>query len=320
MKVEGFGAMPQVQNAPKSTVVEEVCNANQFFDFEKQKVQVLTLDQLKRTIKENRGDDGTCPHGIYHFALIEKVLDMCAQHNYDAEVYDLFATNNRDKQTPGVSLDPEREKKYGERAVEAHTLRRVYANIRLKNFDTPELTTNLAISYTQAGLQVGFGRNVKICHNQCMLSADRFASDYAARKDYPKQSLQQMLATIGGWLTDAEHLVITDDATIEKMKNSILTAEQLFTTIGMLKTLRVQYDTAIKRIRRMGNIYPLNDAQLSKFTENLLTKQVDNGRVSAWDFYNAATDIYKPSTAETNNILPQNISMVEFMREREIFV
>lgn len=319
MKIEGFGTMPQVQNAPKSKVVEEVRNANQFFDFEKQKVQVLTLDQLKRTIKENRGDDGTCPHGIYHFALIDEVMDMCAKHNYEAEVYDLFATNNRDKQTPGVSLDPEREKKYGERAVEAHTLRRVYANIRLKNFDTPELTTNLALSYTQAGLQVGFGRNVKICHNQCMLSADRFVSDYTVRKDYPKQGLQQMLQTIGGWLTDAEHLVITDDATIEKMKQSILTAEQLFTTIGMLKTLRVQYDTAIKRIRRQGNIYPLNDAQLSKFTENLLTQQIDNGRVSAWDFYNAATDIYKPSTAETNNILPQNISMVEFMREREIF-
>ncbi len=319
MRISDFGAMPQAMNAPKSEVATEIRNANQFFDFEKQKVQVLTLDQLKRTIKENKGDDRSCPHGIYHFALIEQVLEMCNQHGYDAEVYDLFATNNRDKQTPGVSLNPDLEKEYGERAVEAHTLRRVYANIRLKNFDTPELTTNLAISYTQAGLQAGFGRNVKICHNQCMLAADRFISDYRARKDVPGVGLSQLLSTIGGWLTDAEHLVITDDSTIAKMKDALLTAEQLFTTIGMLKTLRVQYDTNVKRIRRQGNIYPLNDAQLSKFTENLLIKQVDEGRISAWDFYNAATDIYKPSTAETNNILPQNLSMVEFMREREIF-
>ena len=320
MKISEFGASAQVENAPAKAAVEEIRSANQFFDFEKQKVQVLTLDQLKRTIKENKGDDRSCPHGIYHFALIEQVMEMCAQHGYDAEVYDLFATNNRDKQTPGVSLNPDLEKKYGERAVEAHTLRRVYANIRLKNFDTPELTTNMAISYTQAGLQIGFGRNVKICHNQTMLSPDRFVSDYRAKKDVPGVELSQIFSIIGGWLTDAEHLVISDDETIDKMKNSVLTAEQLFTTIGILKTIRVQYDTAIKRIRRQGNIYPLNDAQLSKFAENLLVKQVDEGRITAWDFYNAATDIYKPSTAETNNILPQNLSMVEFMRQHEMFV
>ena len=320
MKIEGFGTVPQTVTAPKSEVVTEIRNANQFFDFEKQKVQQLTLDQLTRTIKENRGDDRTCPHGIYHFALIQKVLDMCAEHGYDAEVYDLFATNNRDKQTPGVSLDPEREKKYGERAVEAHTLRRVYANIRLKNFDTEELTTNMAISYTQRGLQIGFGRNVKICHNQCMLGSGRFVSDYQAHSQATKATLDGILQTVGNWLSDAEHLVISDDETIEKMKASILTAEQLFTTIGMLKTIRVQNDTPIKKIRRNGDIYPLSDTQLTKFTESLLVKQVEEGRISAWDFYNCATDIYKPGTADNTLILPQNLSMMTFMREQEIFV
>ena len=61
MRISDFGAMPQAMNAPKSEVATEIRNANQFFDFEKQKVQVLTLDQLKRTIKENKGDDRSCP-------------------------------------------------------------------------------------------------------------------------------------------------------------------------------------------------------------------------------------------------------------------
>ena len=320
MKINSFGSMPQTETAPVSTVETTVRNENQFFDFDKQKVQVLTLEQLKRTNKENRGDDRSCPHGIYHFALIQQILDMCNEHGYDAEVYDLFATNNRDKQTPGVSLYPELEQRYGERAVEAHTLRRVYANIRLKNFDTPELTTNLAVSYTQKGIQVGFGRNVKICHNQCMLGSGRFASDYSARKDMPKMGLESILKTVGGWLTDAEHIVITDDDTIERMKQTVLTAEQLYVILGMLMAIRVQSDTAIKNIRRSGNIYPLNQAQLSQFTEALLVKQHDEGRITAWSFYNCATDLYKPSTAETNLILPQNLSMVEFMRQQEIFV
>ena len=320
MRINDFGAQPQVINAPASTVATEVRNENQFFNFEVEKVQALTLEQLKRTNKENRGDDRSCPHGIYHFALIQQVLDMCNEHGYDAEVYDLFATNNRDKQTPGVSLYPELEQRFGERAVEAHTLRRVYANIRLKNFDTPELTTNLAISYTQKGIQVGFGRNVKICHNQCMLGSGRFVSDYQARTDVPKVGLETILKTIGGWLTDAEHLVIQDDETIERMKQAVLTAEQIYTILGMLMTMRVMTDTSIKKIRRNGNAYPLNQAQLSKFTESLLVKQKDEGRITAWSLYNCATDLYKPDTAETNLILPQNLSMMEFLRQQEIFV
>ncbi len=320
MKISDFGTMPAVENQPKAEASVLLRNENQFFDFETQKVQVLTLDQLKRTNKENRGDDRSCPHGIYHFALIQQVLDMCKEHGYDAEVYDLFATNNRDKQTPGVSLYPELEKRYGERAVEAHTLRRVYANIRLKDFDTPELTTNLAISYTQKGIQVGFGRNVIICHNQTMLGSGRFIADHAARPGMAKVGLDTILSTIGGWLTDAEHLVISDDETIERMKNTVLTAEQLYTILGLLVTIRVATDTSIKSIRRNGAVYPLNQAQLTKFTESLLVKQHEEGRITAWSFYNCATDLYKPTSAETNLILPQNLAMMEFMREQEIFV
>lgn len=318
MKVQGFGSMPQSVIAQNVAEVE-VKNENQFFDFEQRKVQELTLDQLKRTIKENRGDDRSCPHGIYHFALIQEVMDMCSEFGYNAEVYDLFATNNRDKQTPGVSLNPEIEAKFGERAVEAHTLRRVYANIRLRDFDTDEVTTNLAVSYTQKGLQIGFGRNVKICHNQCMLNPECYTSDYTTRPDQKKTSLQGMLDTVRSWLTNARNIIIQDDETIEKMKASILTPEQIYTVLGMLMSIRVAHDTSIKKIRYTGDIYPLNQAQLSKFTENLLLKQKEEGHITAWGFYNAATDLYKPHTAETNLILTQNMSMVDFMRQYELY-
>lgn len=318
MKVQGFGTMPQAVTTQHVAEVE-VKNENQFFDFEQRKVQELTLDQLKRTVKENRGDDRSCPHGIYHFALVQQILDMCAEHGYNAEVYDLFATNNRDKQTPGVSLNPEIEAKYGERAVEAHTLRRVYANIRLKDFDTDEVTTNLAVSYTQKGIQLGFGRNVMICHNQCMLHADCYTSDYSTRPDQAKQTLDGMLKTVGTWLTNAQNIVISDDETIERMKNAILSPEDIYKVLGMLMSIRVAHDTSIKKIRYTGDIYPLNQAQLSKFTENLLLKQKDEGRITAWSFYNAATDLYKPETAETNLILTQNMAMVDFMRQYELF-
>lgn len=140
---------------------------NKFFDFEKAKVQTLSLDQLARTHKEN-DIYGKPLRGIYHYDLLNQIIGMCNAQNYDVEVYDLFAAQNKDRNTPGVVLLPQVEAQYGERAVEAHILRRVFANIRITNFDDADHTTNLAVAFHQKGIQVGFGNMVMICHNQCM--------------------------------------------------------------------------------------------------------------------------------------------------------
>lgn len=50
-------------------------NMNQFLDFETSKVQILTIDQLERTEKEN-DVYGKPLKGIYHFDLIHQVEDF----------------------------------------------------------------------------------------------------------------------------------------------------------------------------------------------------------------------------------------------------
>lgn len=87
----------------------------------------------------------------------------------------------------------------------------------------------------------------------------------------------------------------------------------------MLTSIRIACDTQDKEIRYTGGIYPLNQAQICKFTEGLLLEQKHQGRVTAWALYNVATNLYKPQSAETNLIMPQNMAMVNFMREQEIF-
>lgn len=312
MNNAAFG-MPQVVEVPQAVEVIEQVDNNHFFDFEKAKVQSLTLEQLKRTVRENDGEKGVALHGIYHFELIDRIVSACNAHGYEVEIYDMFATNNRDKQTPGVSLYPELEAKFGERSVEAHSIRRLYTNIRLRDFDTSELTTNLAVSYTQKGIQIGIGRNVKICHNQCMMSAERYISDFSV-KDLKgiRVKPEEMLTTVDGWLANLRSIVESDDEKIRRMKSTILTPAQVLLIIGLLTSIRVQNDTSIKEIQR-NVIYPLNQAQICRFTEQLLLEQHNVGQISAWQMYNAATNLYKPATAEQTLILPQNIKFVDFM-------
>lgn len=289
-------------------------NDRQFFDFDISKVQTLTLEQLARTEKEN-DYNGNPLMGIYHFQLIQQIQEMCAERGYRAEIWDLFAANNKDRRAPGVSRLPQKEEKFGERAIEAHILRRVYCNIRLYDLDKGEgdeaITTNLAISFHQKGLQVGIGRNVVICHNQTMLNREQYAATY---KDGSTMGvgLSELLEKVSIWLDNLRNITAEDDEKIEKMKRREISAQEMFTIIGMLTALRVASETKHKEIRN-GATIPLNQAQIGRITEKMMLAYNHKGKVTAWDFYNAATDMYKSATLDQPMILSQNLAMVDFL-------
>lgn len=305
--------------AEDMVAVPSSVNEDKFFDFEKAKTQTITLEQLSRTHRE---DDvyGNPLRGIYHFDLFNKVIDECTELGYNVEVYDMFAAQNRDRQSPGVVRLPQVEAVKGQHAVEAHILRRVYANIRITDFDNDETTTNVAVAFHQKGIQIGFGPNVMICHNQCMLSPELYMSSYSEKgKKGSGMDVAAMLDTLKSWLVDARHIIETDRERIAKMKETRITAEQMFLLIGLMTATRVKADTSRKSIRE--NItYPLNQSQITLFTEDMLEAYHDKEFVTAWDMYNSATNLYKANRMDIPALLPQNRAMVNFMRDNGLII
>lgn len=305
--------------AEDMVAVPSSVNEDKFFDFEKAKTQAITLEQLSRTHRE---DDvyGNPLRGIYHFDLFNKVIDECTELGYNVEVYDMFAAQNRDRQSPGVVRLPQVEAVKGQHAVEAHILRRVYTNIRITDFDNDETTTNVAVAFHQKGIQIGFGPNVMICHNQCMLSPELYMSSYSEKgKKGSGMEVAAMLDTLKSWLVDARHIIETDRERIVKMKETRITAEQMFLLIGLMTATRVKADTSRKSIRE--NItYPLNQSQITLFTEDMLEAYHDKEFVTAWDMYNSATNLYKANKMDIPALLPQNRAMVNFMKANGLII
>lgn len=305
--------------AEDMVAVPSSVNEDKFFDFEKAKTQAITLEQLSRTHRE---DDvyGNPLRGIYHFDLFNKVIDECTELGYNVEIYDMFAAQNRDRQSPGVVRLPQVEAVKGQHAVEAHILRRVYANIRITDFDNDETTTNVAVAFHQKGIQIGFGPNVMICHNQCMLSPELYMSSYSEKgKKGSGMDVAAMLDTLKSWLVDARHIIETDRERIAKMKETRITAEQMFLLIGLMTATRVKADTSRKSIRE--NItYPLNQSQITLFTEDMLEAYHDKEFVTAWDMYNSATNLYKANRMDIPALLPQNRAMVNFMKANGLII
>ena len=268
----------------------------------------MTLDTLRRTHKEN-DIYGNPVKGIYHYEVIERMTDICKKYNLNYEVEEIFAAQNKNKAQPGVVVLPQVEEKYGENAVEAHVLRRVYATIRIKNWETDELTTTLVVAFHQDGIQAAIGPCVLVCHNQCILSPERSVSNYGKEK----VSTEELFDRVDGWLSNFEEQMNEDRERIRRLKEKTITPVEMYAYIGLLTALRVSHDSSDKRLSSTVETYPLNQSQISIFTEDLLKLSQEKQTLTAWDVYNCATELYKPGKTDLPAMIPQNGALAEMM-------
>ena len=288
-----------------------VMERQQQFDFQKNGIEVMNFETLQRTYKEN--DIYNNPvQGIYHYQVIRRMMDICEKYNLDYEVEEIFAAQNRNKTQPGVSILPQVEQTHGEKAVEAHILRRIFATIRIRDWETDELTTTLVVAYHQDGIQAAIGPCVKICHNQCILSPQRSICNYGKKK----VTTDELFETVDGWLANFEVNMNEDIERIQRLKRRIVPMEEIYLYIGLLTALRVSHDSSDRNLSSTVETYPLNQSQISIFTEEVLKLAMSKGQITAWDLYNVATEIYKPGKTDFPALIPQNGAMAELLLSR----
>ncbi|OUP08611.1 DUF932 domain-containing protein, partial [Mediterranea sp. An20] len=261
----------------------------QQFDFQNNGIEVMNFETLQRTYKEN-DIYGKPVQGIYHYQVLQRMTDICEKYNLDYEVEEIFAAQNRNKTQPGVSILPQVEQTHGEKAVEAHILRRIFATIRIKDWETNELTTTLVVAYHQDGIQAAIGPCVKICHNQCILSPERSVCNYGKNK----VTTEGVFETVDGWLANFEVNMNEDIGRIQRMKRRTVSLEEIYMYIGLLTAMRVAHDSSDRNLSSSVETYPLNQGQISVFTEEVLKLFNEKGQITTWDLYNVATEIYKP--------------------------
>ena len=310
-------AQNSIAEATQETAVA-IIDQDHFKPWDECKTQDITLDQLRRTNRELNG--GQPMHGIHHFELVERVMGVVKDAGLQPEVFDMFAAKAGGNQYPGVSLNKDIAKtlvgdENAELAVVAHTIRRVYTTIHINGFDDGESDQSLAISYHQGGIQVALGRNVRICHNQTILGADRTIQTYSrsgSGRLSEKITYQDILRKVQEWMMNIHNITFQDDQKIERMKATVIPPAKIFMLIGMLDATRVAMDSKYKEIKLQGT-YPLNDWQIHSMTEQLLLRNAHNQQVTAWDFYNIANEMYKPQLMDTTQLFPQNEAMVQFI-------
>lgn len=286
-------------------------------NFAEKPVQVLTLEELERSYHENL-PTGDPVGGIYHFALIQELLNIFEQRGLKPVVQEVFAAANRDSKRPGVTLLPQLEAQYGDRAIEAHLLRRVYANIEIRSDETDDVVTCLAVAYHQKGIQLGIGPMVKVCHNQTILGAQDVVSNYTcysgqSRKD--KFSLEMVLARAEQWADDYEPYQKIRAERISAMKSVLMDRDGMLRFIGVLVERRILHDSA-NEVLHVSNPYPLNSGQINETAENLMALMRHDEPISYWDAYQQLNTVLKPDRMDIPQVLPQSLALYEALTEQ----
>jgi hypothetical protein len=283
-------------------------------NFAEAPVQVLTLDELEKSYHENL-PTGDPVGGIYHFALIQKVVETFEQRGLQPVVQEIFAAANRDSKRPGVTILPQLEEQYGERSIEAHLLRRVYANIEIRSDETDDVVTCLAVAYHQKGIQLGIGPMVKVCHNQTILGAQDVVSNYTCysgqnRKD--KYSLEMVLNRAEQWADEYEPYQKIRAERVSDMKSAQMDRDRMLRLIGVLVEKRILHDSQ-NDVLRVSAPYPLNSSQINETSEQLIALMRHDEPVSYWDAYQQLNTVLKPSRMDIPQVLPQSLALFETM-------
>ena len=283
------------------------------FNFSVNNIETMSLDTLRRTHKEN-DIYGQPVKGIYHYEVIQRMADLCEKHNLNYEVEEIFAAQNKNKNQPGVVVLPQVEREFGVQAVEAHILRRIYTTIRINDWETDELTTTLVVAFHQDGIQAAIGPCVKICHNQCILSPERSVANYGR----DKVTTEELFDRVDEWLSNLHTNMTEDRERIKRLKSKVVSPTELYAFIGLLTAIRVSHDSADKRLSSQVDTYPLNQGQISVFTEDLLKLNLEKGKITLWDIYNVATELYKPGRTDIPAMIPQNGALAELLLSQNI--
>ena len=285
-------------------------------NFAEKSVQVLTLEELENSYHENL-TTGEPVGGIYHFALIQQVLEIFEKRGMKPVVQEIFAAANRDSKRPGVTILPQLEEKYGEKAIEAHLLRRVYANIDIRSDETDDIVTCLAVAYHQKGIQLGIGPMVKVCHNQTIIGAQDVVSNYTcysgqSRKE--KYSLEMVMNRAQRWADDYEPFQKVRRERMAALKSAQMDRNGMLQLIGLLVEKRILLDTN-NDVLRVSQPYPLNSSQINETSEQLIALMRHDEPISYWDAYQQLNTVLKPGRMDIPQVLPQSLALFETMYE-----
>jgi len=290
---------------------------NRTLNFKDNKVEHLTLEELKSTVSEKR-TTGYPIHGIQHYELLDTIQNRLQASGLEYNLAPISVVSGGERKSPGVTVFDELVEKHGEGSLQSHLLRRLITMFTITSNNTEEYNYGLAVAFHQNGIQVAYGPNIRTCDNMCILNAESMMATYGPGK----MKHEKMLEVIGEWLTNFEEHRARDIQILERMKEIQCTYRDVAELTGHLMFMRV--GSASKDIETVVH-QPLNQGQITVFTESYLKYYQELNRIpeqgkvegepsiTLYELFNMATEMHKAGNTDLPLIIQSNYALGRFL-------
>ena len=288
------------------------------------KTRGITMAQLHAS-SDLTDRDGNLSNGINAYTLINEVAAMAREYHAECAISDLFVCDNKNKAAGnGIAINEKMTRAYQQQhgtddvPFVATTFNRVFCNIQLVGQRTQTHVANIVVATNQRGLQVAIGAHCYACRNQTIMGASHLVSSFG-NGDSKRQNLDVEEFKRRVRLMIQGYSFSDDMQVLEQMKRIDISQETFTKVIGELTAIRVAFDSSIPSVHNMaqgaGNCYPMNSSQIQRFAESLMLTYARKGRMTVYDMYQSATALYKVSSMDLPNVLPQNVAFVNYLND-----
>lgn len=285
---------------------------NTTFDFEKNSVEVITLDTLKKTRYET--DFGYQPvNGILHHEFVDKILEKVSQNGLQGELDVMYAGRGGSRTVPGVSFIGDVNNEASKKVLKNYILRRVIGKILISNLATDEYVGAVAFSYHQLGLELAVGANIRICGNMSIYGKEHYFATYG---DSKLPNVNRLYEVLGDYLNNYQETMERQKKFLEGLHNIALPRTHVAELIGDLTFLRIAHDNNEMKDQPK---YPLTQSQIGALAEKYLIeeyKKQSSQPIELYDLYNYATNMYKPGDTDFPNVLVCNARLGQYLIDK----
>ena len=280
-------------------------------NFKTNKAENLTLEELRLTVDE-RSSGGKPVNGIRHVELLDSIIDRLVKRGIQFSIDTIFATEGGSGIMNGATYIQDLAEKYGAMNIRTYILRRIIAMIKFHDGDSDHSFGGVAMSYHQQGIMMAYGQSVYVCKNLSIMGTNNVMTTFGDQ--YSKLSnIAHMIDVVENWAVNHMDKRMQDLRTMDRMREIEMPPKAVEEFIGHLNVMRIQKD-----IYHTIKEYPLNQTQISQFTENYIREANKNPEdvMSLYDIYNIGTDFHKAGKTDLPLIIPNNVTFFEALNEK----
>jgi hypothetical protein len=260
----------------------------------KERVETLTLDELKKTNIAHADLQRSRTTPVAHYELIDTLMSILTEAG-QAPVLDVIYATNQGGSTALRNI----EEQYGNQKniLQAWLLRKITGKIFIPRLETEDMKISIAFAYHDKGIDVAFGHDVSVCSNMSIFGS-HILHTYGANQnvDYEK-----LIDTVKVWANNLDKMAEEDIIIIKNMMATTITKEKAQEFLGKLLLL------ANAANMNKPVVSPLNVTQVSEVSKGLLSSDYDifnaTGEYSLWNFYNDMTAVLKAGNSDISTLL-----------------